>query len=394
MCTDEELIELARSAPEGVGVERKPSFSDRSGIRRTICAFSNDLAERGKPGVIFVGLKDDGSCAGLKVTDKLLRDLASIRDEGSILPLPSLQVRRLELDGCELAVIVVFPNPNPPVRYQGRVWVRVGSTNRQATPEEERRLAERRRAGDLPFDLRPIPDATLEDLDLVWFESVYLPSAIARDILEANERSIDDQLLALRFSTAGRPNYASALIMGKDPQRWVPGAYVQFLRIEGTELGEPVKDAKTLTGTLPEIASELDELFKVHIQVAVEIASGSHERRVPDYPLDALRQFARNALIHRDYEISRAPVRINWFTDRVEIANPGGLYGQVTPDNFGRVTDYRNPQIAEAMKVLGFVQRFGYGVPLARRALEDNGNPPPDFAFETTQFLVTVRRRS
>ncbi len=394
MCTDEELIELARSAPEGVGVERKPSFSDRSGIRRTICAFSNDLEKRGRPGVIFVGLNDDGSCAGLQVTDKLLRDLASIRDEGSILPLPSLEVRRLELDGCELAVIVVFPNPNPPVRYQGRVWVRVGSTNRQATPEEERRLAERRRAGDLPFDMRPIPDATLEDLDLVWFKSVYLPSAIAPGILEANERSINDQLLALRFSTSGRPNYASALIMGKDPQRWVPGAYVQFLRIEGTDLGDPVKDAKELTGTLPEIASELDELFKIHIQVAVEIASGSHERRVPDYPLDALRQLARNALIHRDYEISRAPVRINWFQDRVEIANPGGLYGQVTPDNFGRVTDYRNPQIAEAMKVLGFVQRFGYGVHLARRALEKNGNPPPDFAFETTQFLVTVRGRS
>jgi len=72
--------------------------------------------------------------------------------------------------------------------------------------------------------------------------------------------------------------------------------------------------------------------------------------------------------------------------------NPGGLYGQVTSGNFGKgVTDYRNPLIAEAMHVLGYVQRFGFGVPLARRHLRNNGNPEPDFQFEPTYVAVTVR---
>jgi len=392
--TDEELARLARSAAEGVGLERKPSASDRSGIHRTICAFANDLGATGRSGIILVGLNDDGSCAGLVVNDKLLRDLASIRDEGSILPLPSLEVRCLCVEGCELVALIVSPSSMPPVRYAGRVWVRVGSTNRQATPEEERRLSERRRAYDLPFDSRPAPESSLDDLDLGWFEREYVPSAIAPDVLEANRRTLGDQLAALRFSSKGQPNYAAILVFGRDPQGWVPGAYVHFLRIAGEKLGDPIKDEKHITGTLPEVCLEIDEILKININISIAISSDSREERSPDYPLIALQQVARNTLIHRDYETSNSPVRINWFEDRVEVSNPGGLYGQVTPDNFGRATDYRNPQVAEAMKVLGFVQRFGYGVPLARRELENNGNPPADFAFESTNFHVTIRRRS
>lgn len=116
------------------------------------------------------------------------------------------------------------------------------------------------------------------------------------------------------------------------------------------------------------------------------------EIRVPDYPLAALRQLVRNAVMHRSYEHTNAPVRINWFSDRIEIRNPGGLYGQVNSANFGQgVTDYRNPLIAEAMKVLGYVQRFGMGIPLAKDELVKNGNPPPEFNFNANNFLVVIK---
>ena len=64
-----------------------------------------------------------------------------------------------------------------------------------------------------------------------------------------------------------------------------------------------------------------------------------------------------------------APVRVHWFADRVEITSPGGLYGRITSENFGSGdTDYRNPLLAEIMHHLGFAQRFGLGVPIAREA--------------------------
>ena len=98
--------------------------------------------------------------------------------------------------------------------------------------------------------------------------------------------------------------------------------------------------------------------------------------------------------MHRSYEGTNAPVRLTWFSDRIEIINPGGPFGIVTVANFGQpgVTDYRNPHLAEAMKVLGYVQRFGVGIATARRLLADNGNPPPQFDPQGTHVLVTIRR--
>ena len=76
--------------------------------------------------------------------------------------------------------------------------------------------------------------------------------------------------------------------------------------------------------------------------------------------------------------------------------NPGGPFGQVTVDNFGSpgITDYRNPHLAEALKTLGFVQRFGVGIPLAQKALADNGNPALGFDVQPNHVLVIVRKRT
>jgi len=109
-------------------------------------------------------------------------------------------------------------------------------------------------------------------------------------------------------------------------------------------------------------------------------------------PLPALQQLARNAILHRDYESTHAPVRINWFENRIEIHSPGGAFGQVTPENFGTpgLTDYRNPHLAEAMRVLGYVQRFGVGLEIARRELSKNGNPGAEFAVQLGHVVCTI----
>lgn len=394
---DQELISLFNDI-ESDRVERKASISDRDKIRQAVCAFANDLPNHQRPGVIFIGVHDDGSCAKFLVNDEILRTLADMRSDGNILPLPSLTVQKRNIDNCEIAVIVVEPSYDPPIRLRGRTWIRVGPRRAIATPEEERRLYEKRRSKNLPFDIQPALAASLTDIDLDLFRRVYLPYAVAMEILENNQRPIEQQLASLRFASVEpqfQPTNLSILVVGIDPRQYLSGAYIQFLRIDGLNLVDPIKDQKEIDGPIPDLLRTLDETLRVNISVASDLTAQPVELRHPDYPLVALQQLARNAVLHRTYEGTNAPVRITWFSDRIEIQSPGGPFGQVTRENFGKpgVTDYRNPHLAEAMKNLGYVQRFGVGIALASQELETNGNPPPEFVVEDTYVLVIIRRR-
>jgi ATP-dependent DNA helicase RecG len=396
--TDQELEALLDDC-ESDRSERKESLSDSDKIRKTICAFANDMPNHQLPGVVFVGVEDDGKPAGFDITDKVLRTLADMRCDGAIMPFPTMVIQKRMLKGTAVAVVIVEPCDAPPVRVRGRTWIRVGPSLRLATPEEERRLTEKRRSRDLPFDISPVSAAKIAELDIDLFERVYLPSSVARDVLEQNRRNRNHQLASLRFITADGsdvPTVLGLLVVGKSPGDYIPGAYIQFLRVAGRELSDPIKDQKRITGPLTEVIQNLDAILKAHISTKTDIVSGPVEQQEPDYPIAALEQLTRNAILHRTYEGTNAPVRIYWFDDRIEIMNPGGPYGQVTRQNFGRpgVTDYRNRFLAEAMRNLGFVQQFGVGIQIAREALESNDNPPPEFVIEDTYMLVIVRRRT
>lgn len=385
-------LEALMSDLESDRVERKEPAVEDQKIRRNICAFANDLPGHQQPGVLFIGVRDDGSCASLPITDRLLTRLSNIHGEGLILPLPSLTVQRRTLKNCEVAVVVVTPAATTPVRYRGRVWVRVGPSLRQASAEDERLLAERRRAADPSFDMRPAPGAGLSDLDLDSLRRGYLSTAIAPDVLAANTRPLDLQLRSLRLLRDGRPTWGAVLAFGQDVRAWIPGAYVQFLRIAGSELTDSIQDQKQITGQLADVLRRLDELVSLNIQVRTQVAGASRERRQPDYPTDALRQLTRNAVMHRSYEGTNTPVRIHWFSDRVEIVSPGGLFGRVTQESFWKgETDYRNPLVAEIMYNLGFAQRFGLGLQLAQESLKRNGNPEPEAAFNPSLVTLTLR---
>ncbi len=394
--TDADLEKLLDDI-ESDRVERTSSTTKREKFCQAVCAFANDLPDHREPGVLFVGVSDDGEPIGIDVTDELLKNLASMRDDGNILPLPSVDVSKRRLKGRDVAVVVVHPSDAPPVRYKGAVWVRSGPRRGIASRDDERRLNEKRRFRDLPADLRPVTAANMKELDELLFRRTYLPAAVSAEILEANERSLLEQLIAVKFMHADPvcPTVLGILSVGKSPTDWVPGAYVQFLRVDGDGLGDPVKDQREVRGPLPDLMGELDDLLKANNHIPADLTSGPVELRRAEYPLVAIRQIVRNAVLHRSYEGTHAPVRVYWFDDRIEVHNPGGPFGQVTRDNFGQpgACDYRNPNLAAVMKELGYVQRFGFGIALARREMEANGNPQPEFQVEDAHVAAILRRR-
>ena len=400
--TDEELTALLDET-ESDRAERKETWNGSAPDkgRQAICAFANDLPNHALPGVLFVGAKDDGSPTGgnFSVTDQLLLTLADIKTDGKIIPPPTMTVARRTLKGHDMAVVTVWPADAPPVRFDGRIWIRTGPRRGQATVQDERVLNEKRRYRDRSFDTHPIQGCTLADLNKSFFENEYLPQAVAPDVLEANGRTYEERLASLGMIASvddPTPTVVGVLTLGKSPRTWVPCAYVEFLRILGTEWGDPVADnSGEIDGTLDMVLRRLDEKIKATLATAVDFTSGSTtEQRASSYPFSALQQIVRNAVMHRTYEGTNAPVRVYWFNDRIEVISPGGPFGVVTPANFGRpgASDYRNPAIASVLKSLGFVQRFGFGIAEARRAMAQNGNPPPEFQAEANVVMATLRR--
>jgi ATP-dependent DNA helicase RecG len=391
---DNELLALIRG-PESEQLERKERLQNKKDeVCQAICAFANDVHRSGRAGIVVIGQSDDGTPVGLPVTDRLLLELADLRTNGGILPFPQISVRRLDFQGAELAVVTVEPTSSPPLRYKGRAWIRVGPSTRPATPQEESVLTERRRAANLPFDAQPLASATIDDLDLAGFTEV-LPQLVADDVLRENGRPVDQQLASLRFLAPPefRPTPTGVLIIGRDPEEHLPGSYVQFVRFDGLQLSDPVLSQHRVSGTAPEVLLEVEEVLRSHIDTIVAFEGLATEERTPSVPFEALQQLFRNAVLHRTYESSNAPVRVSWFEDRVEIHSPGGPYGQVTVETIGQpgLTDYRNPTLAGALGQLGFVQRFGVGIQIARDRLAQNGNPPLEFQASVAAVVAIVR---
>lgn len=393
----EELDDLRKDL-ESELVERKESLQ-AGRIREAVCAFANDLPDHRKTGVVFVGVRDDGTPSGLPVTDDLLLALAGIKTDGNIVPPPTLHVEKQRFDGTDVAVVTVLPSDSPPVRFRGRIWIRVGSRRDIATAQDERILNEKRRFRDQHFDAQPVPGATIDDLNRRAFEDEYLPLAVAPELLAANERTLEERLAAAKMIASVAepvPTIAGLLVLGNRTRDFIPSSYIQFLRVAGTEWGDPVQDSAEIDGTLADMIRRIDEKLGSHNRTAVDFTSGPREVRTSTYPMAALEQLVRNAVMHRTYEGTNSPIRVYWFDDRIEISSPGGAYGAVSPETFGQpgVVDYRNPILAEAMRVLGLVQRYGFGIPTARRELARAEHPEPEFRVDANWVHCIVRSRA
>ena len=393
MLTTDQLRALMAGL-ESDRVEKTISTKNTDKFGEAICAFANDFPGHRQPGYLLVGVADDGKASGLVVNDEILRTLGELRSNVNLEPLPAMTVRKYAVDGGDVAVVEVMPSDLPPVRYKGRVWIRVGPSRRGANQQEERILSERRAALQRTFDARPCHGCTTRELVLDLFLVGYLPAAVAHDVIEENNRGRNEQMASLRFYDLGAdcPTNAGALLFAKEPLRWIPGATIQFVRWAGTTMANDAVAARRFTGDLLTVLRDIDSFISLPTQSYPVAASALRERTETDYPPVAIRELLLNAIMHRSYE-SNAPVHFYWYDDRIEIQNPGGLYGMASPENFPRQNDYRNPVIAEAMATLGYVNTFGRGVIRAQDALRKNGNPEVEFTFERSHMLATIRRK-
>ena len=395
--TKEEIRALLNDL-ESDRVERTISTTNTDKFGQAICAFANDLPDHREPGYLFLGVTDDGEVKGLNVTDELLKNVAAIRTDGNIQPQLSMSVEKVPMEEGDIVMVRVEPSVFPPVKYKGRIWIRIGPRKGVANENDEHILMEKRRANVTSFDSSPCLNATIDDLDLQKFNHYYLPKAMTDDEIEEDRkegRGIKVQLASFGFfdTRYDCPTNAGMLFFAKNLRRFIPGAYVQYVRFAGKDRAGDIMTEHEFKDNLCTILPELDTFIKTTIANRRPIpVSALREDSFVDYPDWATRELLMNAICHRDYT-SNGPIQFYQYDDRIEIMNHGGLYGRANEQNFPTVNDYRNIVVAEAMKVLGFVNRHSRGVLRVQKDLKanENGEAVYDFSYQTA-VMVTEKK--
>lgn len=335
MLTQKQLVQILGN-PESYNIEITSSTTNMDKFCQAICAFSNDLPGDDKSGYLIIGAEDNGKLSGLRVDDGLLLKMTNIRTDGNILPQPVMTVERFVLEGGDLLVVEVKPSEFPPVRYRGRIWVRIGPRKSIASEAEEKILMERRISNIRTFDAMPCIGTTLADIDINLVRSEFLPKAVASEILADDKRPLEEQLASLGFFDLryNCPTNGCIILFGGNPGRYFPGAYVQYVRFKGVDRAGEIINEHKFGNNLCHDLIKIDAFVETSVSQKRPIPiSVLREETVANYPYWATRELLMNAIMHRDYE-TNAPIQFYEYDDRIEIQNPGGLYGKVSPGEF------------------------------------------------------------
>ena len=391
-----------------VGAESS-SIEAKTGVGRavleTLSAFSNHGG-----GILIVGVSEnDGFTVVQDFNPKAARDALTnfcdqlsppARPEISIVPFESGQVLVAEIPEME-------PQDKPCYvtergLYKGS-YIRTGDSERRLTPYEVDRIVENK--GQPSWDREPVPDASLEDLDVATLSHYTEKQQAAREKTFAD--GMPTALRRLQVLRDDNPTLASLLTMGDYPQQFYPRLAVTFALYPGTGKGDVTEgfrllDSARITGPIPEMVEEGVRLVEKNMRTA-GLIEGVFRKDAPDYPPVAIREALVNALMHRDYSPTAlgTPVQIDMYVDRLQISNPGGLFGGVTAENLGQpgVSTSRNQLLSTFLEDLSFssggtvAENRGTGIAVMRSATASALMPPPQFSNTLTHFTVTFHKR-
>ncbi|MEJ5238641.1 MAG: ATP-binding protein [Limisphaera sp.] len=302
--------------------------------------------------------------------------------------------------------------------------VRVGTTTREATREEEARLS--MQAGHIPYDRKPVPGASFQDLDVRrlvnYFRDIRRQDAPDPEDIDSWVRLLCNTELMVEDRGRAMPTVGGLVLFGKRPNRYLPQAGISAVAYPGTEKDDAAKARQALRGPLvslwPALPSEaghtyprLPETFsehsqaiehgvieqaldfvRRHVEVRACIDSGGRRRERWDYPLEAVREAIVNAVAHRDYTISVCEIELSIYSDRLEVISPGRLPNTVTVEKMrAGYRASRNDLIKEVLRDYRYIEATGLGVPRKIiRAMREHNGTDPDLIEEESRFIVRL----
>ena len=400
-----DLLEIIANG-ENSGVEFKRDDIRPEQLAKEIVALANLYG-----GMILLGVEDDGSISGIQRPDleTWVMDTVFGRYVHPLM-LPFYEVVRMD-DGKQVAVISFPQGISKPyvVRHNDReeVYVRVGSTSRLATREQQARLYAI--GGMLHTETMPVPGTSLASLDRARLEN-YLRDILKDPEVPTTEPDWEKRLLGLGFLVEGSNSridctIAGTVLFGIKPRRYLKQAGLRLMAFSGTDkeyqaLLDDVLDApmvgrwivegaeKTLVdpGSIEQFATAIAPFIS---REAAGIDRHMRREKTWLYPLEAIRETVINALAHRDWT-RFVDIEVSVYADRIEVISPGAFPNSMTIEKMiAGQRSPRNPIVVDVLRDYGYVDARGMGVRTKVIPLMKAGGREPVFEA-TDDYVKTV----
>lgn len=366
----------------------------------TLSSFSN----QDDGGIIVFGLseKDDFAVLGVydvqdlqkKVTEQCKEMEPMVRALFSVCEIDGKMVVSAEIPGTDISERPVF------YKGAGRMrgsYIRVGESDEPMSEYEIYSYeAFRKRIRD---DIRVVSNAKLSLFDTKKLNE-YISAVKSERINLANNVSDEEIMELMGITVDGVPTLAGVMTFSKYPQGYFPQLCITAVCIPGLEMGdtddEQVRftDNRRITGPISEMLSEAVEFVRRNSRYKTIIDRDGKRIDKEEYPIKAVREAVLNALVHRDYSIytENIPIRIEMYSDRMEIISSGGLYGRITIDSLGKVRpDTRNAALANMLEILHITENRYSGIPTICREFKQAGLPAPIFEVRRGEFTVIFK---
>ena len=363
---------------ESETLEFKESFD-----KKTIVSLGAMANTRG--GAVLIGVNNKGEAKevqrGKETLQQWANDITQATDP-KLIP----YIRSAKIKGNTVVEIRVKEHSPKPISVSGRCYRRVANSNKQLTPKEIADLHLHSTGGS--WDALPAKGAKISDLDLKKVsEYMKLANESGRRKLRGNPLSV---LKKLEFIVGGKPTWASILLFGKNPNRFVWQAKVKCGYFKTPSL---IADDNVLEGTLLEQVEATMKAIIKNIRVRYEIKS-IRRKEIWDYPIEALREAVLNAICHRDYT-SGSNTIIRIFDDHIHFWNSGELLGNLTVEELLKnkhKSVVRNKLIAQYFYDIGEIEQYGSGIQRMMDACKKAGLPLPEIGESQEGFEVTFRK--
>lgn len=364
----------------------------------TFSSFSNQSGG----GIIIFGIdeKNDYNISGVydpqdlqtKVTKQALQMEPIVRPFFTVTNFEGKTVVSAEISEIEATDKPCFYKPAGRLRGS---YVRVGESDEHMSEYEVYSYeVYKKKVRD---ELRIAPRANFDDFNKDILDEFLLK--IRREKMNLSKHSPEKILSLQGLINEGKPTIAGLMILGDYPQAFFPQMSVTAMVVDGISFGEPGTsgerfiDNKRFDGTIPQMLEETMAFVRRNTRVATIINKDGIRIDKPEYPLKAVREIILNALIHRDYSIytEDSPIRVILYKNRLEVENPGGLYGRLSINDLGKLPgDTRNPFLAGNLEIMINTENRFSGIPTIIYEMEKAGLNPPLFESTRGNFRVTL----